>query len=53
MLDKDKRKEIEAEIVERRTDAVLIATTPEDYGKEVRFFRNAAIIIIMINFCAI
>ena len=40
MLDKDKRKEIEAEIVERRTDAVLIATTPEDYGKEVRFWAN-------------
>ena len=40
LLDKDKRKEIEAEIVERRTDAVLIATTPEDYGKEVRFWAN-------------
>ena len=32
LLDKDKRKEIEAEIVERRTDAVLITTTPDDYG---------------------
>lgn len=40
LLDKDKRKEIEAEIVERRTDAVLIATTPEDYGKEVCFWAN-------------
>ena len=40
LLDKDKRKEIEAEIVERRADAVLIATTPEDYGKEVRFWAN-------------
>ena len=40
LLDKDKRKEIEAEIVERRADAVLIATTPEDYDKEVRFWAN-------------